>query len=153
METKVQPKLSDYISEEEREHLLSSLHRFLIWIGEPLPNSIEMNGETVELHELIWRCIHKKEFTEQEKARFTKLINLLKMKEEHDTEILQKTNLTHEEAKKLYHEISALARAIMDIRECETGKVMLKEYNKDIEKVEDTKRWVSFLKNVGRKID
>ncbi len=108
-----QLKLDDYISLNEREHFLSELHRFLVWVGEPLPDEVKVNGETIKLHELIWRCIHKTEFSEQEKERLMELVRLLETKEKHDEDVLQRANLTHEEAKRLYHESAALIRAIM----------------------------------------
>ena len=145
-------KLDDYISDEERQHLISEIHRLLIWVGESLPNTIDINGRIVEVHEIIWQCIHKKEFTDQEKEDFNKLIRLLETKEKGYEKVLRTAKLTHEEAEKLYHEIASITRAIMDIRECETGKVKLKEYNEHVkQKIEDTKRWIGFLKNVGRK--
>lgn len=147
------PKLDDYISMEEREHLLSELHRFLVWVGEPLPDTVDVNGETIKLHELIWRCIHKKELTDQEKERFMELVHLLETKEKHDEEMLQRANLTREDAKRLYHETAALIRSIMDLRECEEGKVELKESRDEIrKKIEDSKRWLGFLKGVGKKV-
>lgn len=139
----------NYISEEEREHFLSCLHRFFIWVGEPLPETVDVNGEKVKLRELVWNCIHEKEISEKEKSDFLELIELLENKEEHDKELLQKANLTREEAKKLYHEIASLIRAIMDIRECEAGKVKLKE-PEIIQKIEDTKRWITFLKSAKK---
>lgn len=147
-----QLKLDDYISLNEREHFLSELHRFLVWVGEPLPDEVEVNGETIKLHELIWRCIHKAELSGQEKERLMELVRLLETKEKHDEEVLQRANLTHEEAKRLYHESAALIRAIMDLRECEAGKVKLKESGEGVrQKIDDAKRWLVFLKGVGKK--
>ncbi len=144
--------LDEYISQEEREHLLFELHRFLVWVGEQIPEEVEIERETIKLHELIWRCIHKREFSEQEKKRFMELVHLLEAKEKYDEELLLKANLTREEAIKLYHESAALIRAILDLRECEAGKVKLKESSSEIrQKIDDAKRWLGFLKTVGKK--
>ena len=141
-----------YITDEERQHLISELHRLLVWVGEPLPDIVTVNGDIINVHETVWWCIHKKEFTEKEKAHFKELTHLLEMKEKNCEKILQIANLTHEEADKLYHEIASIMRAIIDIKDCETGKIKLKEYNEDImRKIEDAKRWVTFLKNIGKK--
>ena len=144
---------SEIISEEERQHLISELHRFLVWVGEPLPDSIELNEETIKVREIIWQCIHKKEFSDKEKVHFTQLISLLEEKEkQYEDTLQQRSNLTRKDAKKLYHEIASIIRAIIDIRECEAGKVILKESNEGTtQKIEDAKRWMSFLKNIGRK--
>lgn len=145
-------KLDDYISLEEREHLLNGLHRYLIWVGEKVPEEVMVNGKNIKLHELIWRCIHNKEISEEEKARLLELVNLLETKAKEDEEVLSKTLLTREEAKRLYNEIASFIRAIMDLRDCEAGRVRLKESKDEIkQKVDDARRWVGFLKNVGKK--
>lgn len=152
MNKKEELSLDDYISEEEREHLLAGLHRFLVWVGEKVPEEVEVDGKSIKLHELIWRCIHKKQLSEQEKERLLELIHILETKEKHDEDALHKANLTREEAKRLYEESAGLIRAIMDLRECEAGKVKLKESSDEIRsKVEDARRWIGFLKNVGKK--
>lgn len=152
MNQKEHYNLDEYISPEEREHLLSGLHRFLVWVGEKIPDEVEVNGKKIKLNELIWRCIHKKQLSEDEKKRLLELVQLLETKEKHDEEALHKANLTREEAKRLYEESASLIRAIMDLRECEGGKVRLKESSDEIRrKVDDARRWIGFLKNVGRK--
>jgi hypothetical protein len=140
------------ISQEEREHLISELHRFLAWVGEELPEDFEANGDTIKIRDIIWSCIHKKQISQTEKENFMELIRLLEAKEKQDEETLQRANITREEAKRLYHESAALIRAIMDLKECESGSVQLKDSGKDIKKkIDDAKRWLGFLKNVGRK--
>jgi len=152
MNTEEPVKLDDYISLEEREHLLNGLHRYLIWVGEKVPEEVMVNGKNIKLHELIWRCIHNKDISEEEKARLLDLVNLLETKAKEDEEVLSKTLLTREEAKRLYNEIASFIRAIMDLRDCEAGRVRLKESKDEIkQKVDDARRWVGFLKNVGKK--
>jgi hypothetical protein len=152
MDQKELQKLDDYISLEEREHLLNGLHRYLIWVGEKVPEDVEVDGKNIKLHELIWGCIHKKELSQQEKDRILELVQLLEAKARNDEEILTKSSLTHEEAKRLYNEIASLIRAIMDLKECEAGKVRLKKSSDEIkQKVDDARRWVGFLKTVGKK--
>ncbi len=149
-----QPELDDLITPEEREHLLYGLHRFLVWVGEKLPDKVEVDGKDIEIHDLIWRCIHKKEFSEQEKQRFMELIRILEEKEKYDEEVLKKVSLTREDARKLYHESAALIRAIMDLRECEAGNVKLKEIDVETKhRIDDARRWVGFLKDIGKKRD
>lgn len=148
----IQPKHNDYITDEERQHLISELHRLLVWVGEPLPDAVDIEGRTVDAHKIVWWCIHRKEFSEEEKNNFRDITHLLEKKEKDCKEMLQTANLTHEDADKLYHEIASITRAIMDIKECETGKVNLKEHNEDVrQRIDDAKRWMNFLKTVGKK--
>jgi hypothetical protein len=139
------------ISEEEREHLLSEIHRFLIWVGEPLPDIVEINGDAIRLHDIIWNCIHKKEISEYEKGQLMDLVHSLETKERYDEEKLKSANITNEEAKILYHEIASTIRAIMDLKDCGAGKFRSVEAKGEMkQKVEDTKRWLGFLKNIGK---
>jgi hypothetical protein len=152
MEQKEIQKLDDYISLEEREHLLNGLHRFLIWVGEKVPEEVEVDGKNIKLHELIWGCIHKKDLSEQEKNRILELVQFLEERAKNDEEILINESLTREEAKRLYNEIAGLIRAIMDLKECEAGKVKLQTSSDEIkQKVDDARRWMGFLKTVGTK--
>lgn len=152
MKEKEQHDINNYISQEEREHFLFGLHRFLVWVGEQLPDEVEVNGETIKLHELIWRCIHKKQLSEQEKEHLRALVRTLETKEKYNEEALLKARLTLEEAKRLYNESAALIRAIIDLKECEEGTVRLKESGDDLRrKVDDARRWLGFLKNIGKK--
>ena len=145
-------KLDDYISPEEREHLLNGLHRYLIWVGEKAPEEVLVNGENIKIHELIWRCIHKKDLSEDEKKNILGLVDDLETKAKLDEEILLRECLTREEAKRLYNEIASFIRAIMDLKECEAGRIKLMVPNNEIkQKVDDARRWVGFLKNVGKK--
>ena len=151
-----QSKHNHYITDEERQHLISELHRLLVWVGEPLPDTIDVDGNIIEVHETVWWCIHEKEFSEDEKNNFREITRLLEKKEKYYEEMLQTANLTHEDADKLYHQIASIIRAIMDIKECETGKINLKEHNEDVrqsvrQRIDDAKRWVNFLKSVGKK--
>ncbi len=152
MQQKEQPGLDELITQEEREHLLNGLHRFLAWVGEPLPENVEVDGNNIEVHDVIWSCIHKKEFSEKEKNSFLEIVRMLEEKEKITEESLRNASLTREEAKKLYHESAALIRAIMDIRDCEAGNVKLKDPDIEIRhKIDDAKRWIGFLKSVGNK--
>jgi hypothetical protein len=145
-------RLDDYISLEEREHLLNGLHRYLIWVGESVPEDVEVDGKNIKLHELIWSCIHKKELSEQEKDRILDLVQLLEEKAKDEQETLTKAHLTREEAKSLFNDIASLIRAIMDLKECEEGKVRLQVPDNEIkQKVDDARRWMGFLKTVGKK--
>lgn len=142
----------DCITDEERRHLISGLHRLLVWVGEPLPETVDIDGKTLEIHETIWQCIHDKDITNDEKSDLEDIAHLLEKKEKGYEDTLQTAILTHKEADILYHEIASIMRAITDLRECETGKIDLKKPNEDIVKrIDDAKRWMVFLKTVGKK--
>ena len=45
------------LTKEDPERLLSKLHRLMVFIGCEIPFEVELEGETVPLHELIWRAL------------------------------------------------------------------------------------------------
>ncbi len=152
MKEQEEPTLDDYISEEERERLLAGLHRFLIWVGEPVPDEVLVDGKNIKLHELIWRCVHNRELTEDEKKRLSELAQYLETEEKQDEEALRKAKITREEAIELYRESASLIRAIIDLKECDSGRIKLKETREEIrQKIDDARRWLGFLKDIGKK--
>ena len=43
----IQSKHNSYITDEERQHLISELHRLLVWIGEPLPDTVNVQTTAI----------------------------------------------------------------------------------------------------------
>ena len=59
----------NYITDEERKQLLSALHSRLFWVGQRIPDYVELKGETYPLHNYIWELVQKEELSESEKSR------------------------------------------------------------------------------------
>ena len=139
-----------YITDEERRQLLSALHSRLFWVGQHIPDYVEFEGETYPLHNYVWELIQKENLTASEKSRIDKCIDMISAKEQKDEE----EPLTEEQAKSLYHETAGLLRAIMDLKEIESG--VLKESAKRFQeqfvnqRVKDARLWLEFLKNVSK---
>ncbi|WP_440956981.1 DUF5788 family protein [Methanosarcina sp. Mfa9] len=142
------------MSEEERRQLLSALHSRLFWVGQRIPNHVEVEGKDCPLHEYVWELIRKDEITPEEKEQIDNCIKLISGKEEEDEKELEEMALTRDEARTLYHETAGLLRAIMDLRDIEDGS--LKERTKHFQekfadqRVRDAKLWLEFLKEVKK---
>ncbi len=143
-----------YITDAERKQLLSALHCRLFWAGQYIPDYIEFEGKKYPLHNYVWELIQKDTLTEKEKSRIDKCIDIISAKEKKDEEDLEEKSLTEEEARSLYHETAGLLRAIMDLKEIESGA--LKESSKRFQekfneqRVRDAKIWLEFIKNVSK---
>ena len=143
-----------YITDEERKQLLSALHSRLFWAGQHIPDYVEFEGETFPLHKYVWELIQKDNLTESEKSRIDKCIDIISAKEQKDEKELEEKPLTHEQANSLYHETAGLLRAIMDLKEIESGE--LKESARRFQeqfitqRVRDARLWLEFLKNVSK---
>lgn len=142
--------MDEFISQEEREHMLFELHRFLAWVGEPLPDEVSIEGQQIQLHDLIWKLIQKKTLTAPELKCVKWLIGRLEQKKKFDEERLEKARLTHSEAMHLHNEAAGLLRAIMDLRDLEEGKVKKADIERLAikDRVEDARRWVRFMKQI-----
>jgi hypothetical protein len=143
-----------YITDEERKQLLSALHCRLFWVGQHIPDYVEFEGKRYPLHNYVWELIQKENITPGEKSRIDKCIDIISSKEEEDEKELEEKPLTEEEAKSLYHETAGLLRAIMDLKEIESGD--LKESTKlfqdkfDEQRVKDARLWLEFIKNISK---
>jgi len=175
-DTQISIVTGDYLTEEERKKMLSSLHRVLVWVGVKEPEGIEIDrlalmGEmekfhqtekdlppeihadrgTIDLHHLIWRLINEKEITDQEKLQIEEIIDLLGKKEKMDEDLLREMQLSKKQAKVLYNEAAGVIRALIDLKDLLKKKEHSDETRGMIQrKVEDTKRWNKFMDSVEK---
>lgn len=144
----------EYITEEERKQLLSALHSRLFWVGQYIPHYMEIEGKKYPLHNYVWELIQKEKLTEAERSQIDKCIEIISEKEREDERELEDDPLTKEQAKVLYQETAGLLRAIMDLKDIESGD--LKESTKRFQeqfvsqRVKDAKLWLEFIKNVSK---
>lgn len=174
--TQIAKVTGDYLTEEERKKLLSSLHHVLVWVGVKEPEGIEIDrfalrGEmekfhqtekdlppeihvdkgTIDLHHLIWRLINEKEITDQEKLQIEEIIDLLGKKEKKDEDLLREMQLTKKQAEVLYNEAAGVIRALIDLKDLLKKKEHSEETRNLIHrKVEDTKRWNKFMDSIEK---
>ncbi|HII80947.1 MAG TPA: methyl-accepting chemotaxis protein [Methanosarcina sp.] len=143
-----------YITDAERKQLLSTLHSRLFWVGQRIPDYMEFKGKRYPLHNYVWQMIKKDTLTPEEKSLINKCIDIISAKEKENEKELEEKPLTVEEAKSLYHETAGLLRAIMDLKEIESGA--LKESTKRFQeqfigqRVKDAKLWLEFIKKVSK---
>ncbi|AKB52807.1 Methyl-accepting chemotaxis protein [Methanosarcina barkeri str. Wiesmoor] len=144
----------NYITDEERKQLLSALHSRLFWVGQRIPNYVEVEGETYPLHNYVWELVQKEELSESEKSRINKCIEMLSAKEMKDEKELEKETLTSEESRNLYHETAGLLRAITNLKEIESGifKQNTKRFQEKFanQRVKDAKLWLEFINKVSK---
>jgi hypothetical protein len=73
------------LTKEDREKLLPKLHRLMVFIGYEILFEVELEGEPVPLHELVWRLMtHQGTLIPEEFAAAEELQheNELKIREE-----------------------------------------------------------------------
>ena len=146
--------VEEYLTDEERKQLLSALHCRLFWVGQHIPDYVELEGKNYPLHNYVWDLIQKDTLTEVEKSIIDKCIDIISAKEKEDEKELEEKTLTREEAKTLYRETAGLLRAVMDLKEIESGA--LKESSRRFQeqfanqRIKDAKLWLEFIKEVSK---
>ncbi|MDQ1251139.1 MAG: hypothetical protein QG646_208 [Euryarchaeota archaeon] len=136
----------EYLTDEERKQLLSALHCRLFWVGQHIPDYVEFEGKNYPLHNYVWDLIQKDTLTTVEKSRIDKCIDIISAKEKEDEKELEEKTLTREEAKTLYRETAGLLRAVIDLKEIESGA--LKESSRRFQerfanqRIKDAKLWL-----------
>jgi hypothetical protein len=144
----------NYITDEERRHMLLALHSRLFWVGQHIPDYVEFEGETYPLHNYVWELIQKDELSPAEISKIDKCIEIISEKEKMDEKELEERYLTSEEARKLYHETAGLLRAITDLKEIESGtfKQNTKHFQEQFanQRVKDARLWLEFIKKVSK---
>ena len=169
--------ISAYLTEEERKCLLSDLHMACVWVGVKIPENITVDRDvinsemeehgltekdqppevhvkngTVDLHELIWTLIRKKELTEKERAEIEELNHIIGSKERYDENLLKEMKLTHGEAKQIHEETTGIIRAILDLKDLLKNRNRSKALEEMIRiKVEDARKWQSFMEQMKGK--
>jgi hypothetical protein len=141
----------DYITEEERKQLLSALQAKLFWVGQRIPNHIEIQGKDYRLHDYVWKLCEKDALTVAENSTIDKFIELILEKEKEDAKNLAEKQLMEKDAINLFHETAGLLRAIVDLKEIEDGTMRKSaEHFQELygnQRVNDAKRWLEFIKN------
>ncbi len=166
-----------YLTDEEREYLISDLQMAITWIGVKIPENIKVDREVlnremeehgltekdqppeihlkegiVDLNALIWKLINNKEFTDKERAEIEELIHVLKSKEGYEENQLKKMKLTHVDARKIHDEAAGIIRAILDLKSLLKNKTKSDAHEEMIrKKVEDARKWRTFMDQMREK--
>ena len=138
------------LTKEDREKLLSKLHRLLVFIGCEIPFEVKLEGKTVPLHELVWRIMtHHGTLTQEEFAAVDELHHEIEEKIREEELEIKSANISETEARELYVEACGLIRASVELRDIEK-RDMLHDYSEVAAsaKVDAEKRWLEYLKKI-----
>ncbi|MEZ5334144.1 MAG: DUF5788 family protein [Methanolobus sp.] len=108
---------TDEISDSERQKLLTKLHKSLFWVGEAIPEKVELEGKDVNLHEIVWEIVNKPGLSDNDLKDIERFLKMLCEKEQEYEKRLECEHLNRDEAKELFDRTAGLRRAIMDMKE------------------------------------
>ena len=141
---------TEKLTRQEREKILQKLNRLFIFIGCEIPTIIEVDDETIPLHELIWKIVTSKEpLSSEELASIDKLYHDIE-KRIHEEELkIKSADITNIEARELYVETCGLIRAALELRDVEKSGLS-RDYSGQVipEMIESQKSWLEYLKKI-----
>ncbi|HYA61129.1 MAG TPA: DUF5788 family protein [Candidatus Acidoferrum sp.] len=141
---------TEKLTRQEREKILQKLNRLFIFIGCEIPTIIEVDDETIPLHELIWKIVTSKEpLSSEELASIDKLYHDIE-KRIHEEELkIKSADITKTEARELYVETCGLIRAALELRDVEKSGLS-RDYSGQVipEMIESQKSWLEYLKKI-----
>jgi len=141
---------TEKLTRQEREKILQKLNRLFIFIGCEIPTKIEVDDETIPLHELIWKIVTSKEpLSSEELASIDKLYHDIE-KRIHEEELkIKSADITKTEARELYVETCGLIRAALELRDVEKSGLS-RDYSGQVipEMIESQKSWLEYLKKI-----
>lgn len=138
------------LTREDREKLLSKLHRLMVFIGCEIPVEVKLEGEPVPLHDLMWRLItHEGALTPEESVAVDELHHEIELKIREEEFEIKSADITKDEARELYVEACGLIRAAVSLRDIEKRET-LRDYSEMAAsaKVKAEKRWLEYLKKI-----
>lgn len=141
---------TDGLTKQEREKLLFKLNRLFIFIGCEIPDNIELEGENIPLHELIWKIITSKQpLSPEELAAVDKLYHDIEKKIREEELKIKSADISKTEARELYVETCGLIRAAMELRDIERiGSLSDYSVHATPDIVESQKNWLKYLKKI-----
>jgi hypothetical protein len=130
--------------------LLFKLNRLFTFIGTEVPEEVELDGQVVALHDVLWGLInHKRELTPEEFSAVQRLYSAIERKIHEIESVIRSSDIDEHEGLALYAEAQGLIRAATELRDFEKGK-LLDNYVQTASKesIEARKRWLSYLKRI-----
>ena len=138
------------LTKEDRERLLSKLHRLLVFIGCEIPLEVKLEGKTVPLNELVWRIMTRQgTLTTEEFAAVEELHREIEEKIREEELEIRSADISAAEARELFVDACGLIRAALALRDIEQRQ-MLRDTSEveALAKVDAEKRWLEFLKKI-----
>lgn len=139
------------LTDEERYRVLSRLHATLSWVGVRIPEELDLDGERVQLRDLVNRFVFDDFIDDEERVVVLALIDKLEDKAEILEEALEEESLTLEEAEKILRRAIGVLRAIDELEHLEDEDEWEDRRRELMERVDDVDRWREFTKRVYKK--
>ncbi|MCJ2556775.1 MAG: DUF5788 family protein [Candidatus Thermoplasmatota archaeon] len=142
----------ELLTREEREKVMARIRSLFFWVGETIPDEVEISGRRVPLRDLVHDFVHKQELSDEEREDIGALTRDLQKREKFFAHLLDLPDITKEEAEEISHRLLGILRAIDELRSLEEGPERDIEKSSLMKKIEDEKRWLKYTKGLRTQI-
>ncbi len=139
------------LTDEERRRILARLHSTLAWVGERIPEEVEIDGRRFQLSRVVKRLVFDDFIDEQEQACANWLIDKLEERADDLEDELLVEDLTRDEAEAILRRTVGILRAIDELKNLDDEAEWADRHQAMMEEVDDAQRWHEFTKRVFRK--
>jgi hypothetical protein len=137
------------VKEYERKQLLERVEREGATVGADIPETIDVQGESVDLREFVFEIKRRETVPAGERDRVDEAKKNLRRERLQRKQLLEEGDITREEGEELVGAIIGIDRALNALESL--GPTDL-ERESEAQEAADQKRWMSFLKQaLGRK--
>jgi hypothetical protein len=136
------------VKEYERKQLLERVEREGATVGADIPETIDVQGESVDLREFVFEIKRRETVPAGERDRVQQAKKNLRRERLQRKQLLEDGDVSYEEGEELAAAIVGIDRALNALESL--GRTDL-EGEAEAQKAADRKRWMSFLKQaLGR---
>jgi hypothetical protein len=134
------------LTEKDRGAIFRRIHSMLYWLGKFVPDHEQLDGQHLNLRDIVYRFVTKEDPTDEETLAALQLAEVMERKARQlEEEIRIGPDLTKGQAHMLLDEICGLLRGVDEIRHAKGATAELK-VKALMSMVADEKRWQEFIK-------
>jgi hypothetical protein len=135
------------LTKEDRARIVSRIHSLLFWVGEMIPQGIEMEGRSIPLRDVVFRYIMSDSPSDEERKEAARLAYMLDQHVGDMEEEIKHGDLTRARACELMNEARAYLRAVDELRNASGKEAEIKRHAL-MSRVDDARRWKRFVEKV-----
>jgi hypothetical protein len=135
------------LTESDRRKLLSKIHSALFWVGRQIPEEEDVEGEMVDLRDIVFRYIANENPSLQEMDGAYSLARRLQYKVDDMEGQIKHADLTIGEAEEILDHTLGLMRAIEELKK-RGGPGSDVKLQALLCKVDDQRRWLDFVRSL-----
>jgi len=136
------------VKEFQRKQLLERVNREAATVGVDIPESIDVQGESIDLREFVFEIKRRDTVPAGERERVDRAKKNLRRERRERLQRIEDGEITFEEGERLAESIVGIDRALNALEQLQPADL---ERESAAQEAADRKRWMSFLKQaLGR---